>query len=316
MIIVDSLENTEEEIRDVFEKLLNEYFNPDVNLPSQNNDNEIDTKQTVIDLDKERNIVTEFLAKGCGCTENCQKLFSAEEILDTRTKFRNLSKNEKNCFILALLNSFLHYTEFAKSSRTKSFRERQKFEYKINADRPVCRNAFLLYYGESLERLKKSILNNGIESPMHGNKGSNPIHACSDSDRESVKLFVANFADNQGLPDPGRDVRKGKGRLRILLPSVMNYHYVHRIYEDSISMLGSRVVGHRTFVRIWQKELPHIAFNNPKTDLCVTCENFKKQLNQIAAILDEEKEKMQAKVYKEALDHLQHVKKAMGAKSR
>jgi predicted transcriptional regulator len=41
----------------------------------------------------------------------------------------------------------------------------------------------------------------------------------------------------------------------------------------------------------------------------MTCEDFKKRLNQIAAALDEEKEKKQAQIHKEALDHLKHVKK-------
>ena len=38
-------------------------------------------------------------------------------------------------------------------------------------------------------------------------------------------------------------------------------------------------------------------------------EDFKKRLNQVAAILDEEKEKKQEQIHKEALAHLKHVKK-------
>ena len=41
----------------------------------------------------------------------------------------------------------------------------------------------------------------------------------------------------------------------------------------------------------------------------MTCEDFKKRLNQVAAVLDEEKEKKQAQIHKEALDHLKQVKK-------
>ena len=63
---------------------------------------------------------------------------------------------------------------------------------------------------------------------MHKNKGSTPIHACTVSDREAVKSFITNPAEHQGMPDPGRDVRRGKGRLRILLPSVMSYLSIHQ----------------------------------------------------------------------------------------
>ena len=38
-------------------------------------------------------------------------------------------------------------------------------------------------------------------------------------------------------------------------------------------------------------------------------EDFKKRLSQVAATLDEEKEKKQEQIHKEALEHLKHVKK-------
>jgi hypothetical protein len=41
----------------------------------------------------------------------------------------------------------------------------------------------------------------------------------------------------------------------------------------------------------------------------MTCEDFKKRLNKAAATLDENKEKEQAQIHKEALDHLKHAKK-------
>lgn len=76
---------------------------------------------------------------------------------------------------------------------------------------------------------------------------------------------------------------------------------------DSVIATGGSAVGYDTFVKIWQSKLPYIAFNNPKTDLCLTCENFKKQLNKIASILDEEKEEQQKAVHQEAVLHLKHV---------
>lgn len=129
------------------------------------------------------------------------------------------------------------------------------------------------------------------------------------SDREKVKSFILNFAAIHGLPDPGRDVRKGKGKLRILLPSIMTYKSVHQHYSKSIKVSGESPIAYRTFLRIWQTEFSSIRFNNPRSDLCVTCEDFKKRLNQITATLDCDKEKEQAKIHKEALAHLKHVKK-------
>ncbi len=302
----------DKEIAAIFEELLNEYFNPDLHAPLPEEE-EPEQHSVSLDLEAETQLIDKFLKTTCSCGSNCQNLFTLEELLGVRIKFHAMTTDEKNCFILSQLVSFSRHSTLSYSARTATPRKRQKFEYHVNADRPVCKTVFLFYYGETIDRLKrlqKNFYIRGIELPIHGNKGCKPVHACSISERETVKSFIINFSANQGLPDPGRDVRKGKGKLRILLPSVMSYFYAHQVYQACMFESGSKeAVGYRTFIRIWQEELPHIVFNNPKTDLCIQCENFKKQINQVAAILNEEKEEMQAKLYKEALHHLNHAKK-------
>jgi hypothetical protein len=310
-------EKSDKEVAAIFEELLKEYCNPSLHALPQDKENNLkddaESPAVRIDLDTEIKIIKNFLRKQCDCGCNCQKLFTLNELLDARVKFRQMSTNEKNCFILSQLVCFSKHSEFSRSGRVINARKRQKFEYTINSDRPVCKNVYLFYYGETMQRLKrlqKNFLTKGIEAPIHGNKGSKPVHACQISEREAVKSFIINFSEAQGLPDPGRDVRKGKGRLRILLPSVMSYLSIHKIYQESHAFDDdSEAVGYRTFIRIWQEELPNIQFNNPKSDLCMLCEDFKKQLNQVAAILNEEKEEAQAKIYREALHHLNHAKK-------
>jgi hypothetical protein len=305
---------SDKEVRDIFEELLNEYFDPDYHFPAEEEENTKEPKASDDNatLTIETHCISDFLKTECTCGSHCQRLFTFEELQGSRHQFRGLTTSEKNCFILSQLTGFSRHSPWSFSSRTILPRQRQKFEYRINIDRPVCKNTFLFYYGETnqrLKRLQKNFLLRGIALPIHGNKGCKPVHACSMSEREAVKSFINNFAANEGLPDPGRDVRKGKGKLRILLPSVMTYFSIHQLYQACINETDGSAVGYRTFLRIWQEELPHIAFNNPKTDLCIQCENFKKQINQIAAILNEEKELMQAKLYKEALTHLNHAKK-------
>lgn len=81
---------------------------------------------------------------------------------------------------------------------------------------------------------------------------------------------------------------------------------MHELYIKSINLSGKTAVGYDTFMQIWQSQLSYIAFNNPRTDLCLVCEDFKKQLNKVAAILDEEKERKQTELYQAALNHLKH----------
>ena len=124
-----------------------------------------------------------------------------------------------------------------------------------------------------------------------------------------MQAFLVNFAAAHGMPDPGRDLRIGKDRLRILLPTVLNYRSVHRTYQKSMQVNEQKSVGYLTFIRIWQEVVPHICFSRPRSDLCMTCEEFKKALNQIASNLHEDREAEKVLVLQKAIAHLRHAKK-------
>ena len=52
---------------------------------------------------KEWRKIEKYLSQPCVCGKNCQEKFSVDEILSSRENFKSLSRNEKNCFILAQL---------------------------------------------------------------------------------------------------------------------------------------------------------------------------------------------------------------------
>lgn len=305
------------EVSDAFEYLLEEYFGgSDIaesldQIASSRENHEADE----VDLKEEEKVVASFLRTPCPCSRNCQEQLDHEEVTNNRAFFRSLGKNERNYVLVMILKSMLSHSEYALSGRSRKSRERKKFDDRVGIDRPVCQAVFLFYYGESskrLERLKSCVSRETIAIPMHGNAGRTPKNAHNASEREKVKAFVRNFASIHGLPDPGRDVRKGKGKLRILLPSIMSYYWVHQQYAKSIKASGgsaSSGIGYRTFLKIWRDEFPHIRFNDPRSDLCITCEDFKKRLNQVTASFDEERDKKRAGIHKEALEHLKLAKK-------
>lgn len=252
----------------------------------------------------ERKKITKALSKPCGCGNDCQKKFTVSEILDAREDFRQMSWSEQHSFIIGKLQSFIHGTTQSKSARTSHSRQRQRFDYCITADRPVCRNFFLLYYGESIDRLKrrqKYLIETGTLPPAHGNRGKKPKHACSGDAIKAVLSFISNFAAIHGLPDPGRDLRAGKGKLIIYLPTIMNYMAIHRIYRKSMESSDGRVVEYHTFRRLWVDNFPHIVFSKTKSDLCMTCEEHKKQIN-IAVAAGTEEEKLET--LEKAKEHL------------
>jgi hypothetical protein len=284
-----------------------------VYLPSDDTPQFSPPKKSDESINKESEIkaICSFLEQPCKCGKNCQLQFTEEELLKVREDFRNLSLNQKNCFILSQLNCFHRSKSMALSGRVVKSRTRQKFDYRINADRPVCRETFLFYYGETLWRLKslqKHLQTTGIKPPVHGNTGREPIHALSFDDEQYIELFITNYAVVHGLPDPGRDLRTGKGKLRVLLPSVMTYQSIHKEYELCMTSQGKRPVSYNSFVQIWHKKLPHIDFIKPRTDLCMKCEEYKKALNQVAADLKDRREDEKIRIHNQAIEHLRHAK--------
>jgi hypothetical protein len=89
---------------------------------------------------------------------------------------------------------------------------------------------------------------------------------------------------------------------------MLNYRSVHRTYQNSLSGNGIKTVEYRSFVRIWQEMVPHICFCKPRSDLCVTCENFKIRLNQISSDLNEKREDEKIIVHQQAIKHLENAK--------
>jgi len=86
-----------------------------------------------------------------------------------------------------------------------------------------------------------------LNTPAHGNTGKKPKHACSRDAIEAVLSFISNFAAIQGLPDPGRDLKAGKGKLTIYLPTIMNFITIHRIYRKIMEGSDGRVVEYHAF---------------------------------------------------------------------
>jgi len=312
------LKDAFKELTEVFKNLLNEYAIPSSWSIPDTNDRDINsltgeqytTKE--VSPNQEQKLISNFLTKPCRCGKNCQNQFSPEELFAARADFRSLSWDSKNCTTLSQLRSCQKISTNSKSARSTKDRQRQKFDYRINADRPVCRDVFLFYNCETLKRLKhlqKHLIEVGLSSPTHGNVGRKPKHACTNEDKQSIKNFIVNFAAAHGLPDPGRDLRKGKGKLRILLPAVLNYRSIHRVYQKSLFGKTDKILEYRSFVRIWQEISPYICFSKPRSDLCMTCENYKKVLNQIASDLNEEREDEKIRVHQQAIEHLENAKK-------
>jgi hypothetical protein len=243
-----------QQIIKIFDELVDEYLHESNNGNDNGSDNQIkvQTSSRNFDNNNEDSLIQNFLASPCSCKKSCFDHLSFDEIakarfedkvfapqkLYPRKQFRSLIFPEKNVFMLSQLSIFIRNSDKSHSARQEKLRVRQKFDYHVSIDRSVCFDIFLFYHGETIERLKrlqKQKLENAFSNKVHGNSGRSPVHACSQQDKDDIKIFVVYSAAAHGMPDPGRDLRHGKGRLRILLPSVLNYTSVHRAYEPSFA---------------------------------------------------------------------------------
>jgi hypothetical protein len=297
------------EVNTAFECLLEEYCRQRDDIAESIA--QITHSETPFNVEDEEKLVASFLETPCPCSHNCQQHLTYDEVMKNRAFFRSLEKHQRNLILLVQLQSLASHSAYSTSARSKKRRTRKRFEYRISSDRPVCKAVFLFYYGETskrLERLQSYVSGEGLTLPIHGNSGRRPSNAYPPDEKANVKAFIANFTTIHGLPDPGRDVRKGKGKLRILLPSLMTYNSVHAHYARSSEASGRPAIAYRTFLKIWQEAFPYITFNDPRSDLCMTCEDLKKRLNQVSATLDDTSDTQQGQIHTEALEHLDHVK--------
>lgn len=257
-----------QQITKVFEELVDEYLHESKEIKKPN-DNQKETQSSINDITKnnEYTLIKNFLSSPCSCKKSCKENLSFDEIAKARKEFSSLNWNEKNVFILSQLEIFVRHSNKTRSARQTKIRVRQKFDYHISIDRPVCKEVYLFYHAETTQRLKRlqnDRLEVGIPTTTHGNTGRSPIHAGSLQDKDDIKKFIINYAAAHGMPDPGRDLRHGKGRLRILLPSVLNYTSVHHAYELSKQSQNKPSVGYCTFIHYWQANCPHIVFEPAK----------------------------------------------------
>ena len=131
--------------RDVEEEYLGPFISGQVNLHTTVRREQVYVVKGLSERERlsERKKITKLLSKPCGCGNDCQEKFTVSEILDSREDFRQMSWAEQHSFIIGKLQSFIHGTVQSKSARTSQSRQRQRFDYCITADRPVCRKFFL-----------------------------------------------------------------------------------------------------------------------------------------------------------------------------
>ena len=144
-----------------------------------------------------------FLRTGCGCKMgpnglSCVSLFSREDFVDCRDSFLELTKEEKDMFLL----SFFAMTRLPKKHVDKKSLQ----PFKIY-DKSVCKITFLYLLNISkhkYQNIADHYLENGLVIREHGNKSRLPHKTAPLETKEHVKSFIISYGQDNALPLPGR----------------------------------------------------------------------------------------------------------------
>ena len=160
----------------------------------------------------------------------------------------------------------------------------------------MCRRMFMVAYDvgkHGLENLLKHYSEHGAVPRTHGNTGKKPSKSLRFEEIKFAVQFIANYADEFGLPQPaaprGRD-----DTPPIYLPSSKTKMDVHDTYSRSCEEASVRVISLSTFRKLWINCLPYIKIATPRDDVCATCEKVRKEI--MGAVTEESKLEAAAKM--------------------
>lgn len=168
------------------------------------------------------------ISSGCSCHFNCFDKIQYEEIKDHILTMRELTRDEKDMFIMGKLTC-------RNSGMDTSDKKRQRYIYSF-ADREVCKVAFLIIHDLSEKQLKllKHLKMNGPFPRNHGNKGRKAKHALSFLDIKRVVSFIIRYSEEYGFPLPAvpHENAPVDRENPVLLPASSTKIDTHTIYQS------------------------------------------------------------------------------------
>ncbi len=253
---------------------------------------------------REDQLVSQFIADGCGCQLRCSQTFSEKHILETRLNFVSLSNTELDLVVLGQLNAFSNCSnQVSIVSRHQPTERKKKYSQYYHQGEKICRIFFRFLHTVGDMRLKNLMHHLSSFGPIprvHGNTKRLPKHALSFLSIQNIVQFLLNYADQHAIFLPGRIPGDKSCDLK-LLPSSLSKHEIWKTYADAASSTDNiHAAAYSTFCKIWRSVLPSILIMKPMTDLCFVCQQNSGAIMKAANRSDVEK----SSTLKKAENHL------------
>lgn len=234
--------------------------------------------------------VKQFLQDGCKCSRGpkdgpCSSQFTEETVMSNLNNCLELSAKELDLVIIANIQAVTRIEQVGEK-RNRSPRCNFLFQSKS-----ICREMFLNLYGLSysrFRRLKEHYENNGLSTRTHGNCKRLPKNTLPHAVVEDVKVFLANYVEENAISLPGRIPGYKDDDIK-LLSSHETKIGVWRAFETACEAAGKQAVSYSKFIDLWQQFHPNVIVAKPMTDLCLTCQGNTSKLLRAANLLDQEK---------------------------
>lgn len=233
-----------------------------VSSPSGDDGSESESLSDDEQTSKELTIIGHILVSSCGCELACLRHLTAHDVLTSRSKFRNLSRNAQRQWLVDKIADNSRKTEL-QSPETKY----------IVAGREVCQSAWCKVHGVTsrrLARIKRSVSLGHIKIE-HGNKGVKRPSLRTEDATAWMRRYFHLIGD------------KMPHNRQIHLPSWETQKDVYLRYRDDMmlqNMPESGIVALSTFYRIWSEDFPDVIipevcdkspFYFPVVSVCIVC---------------------------------------------
>ena len=234
--------------------------------------------------------VRKFLQDGCKCSRGprdgpCSSQFTEETVMSNLNTCLELSSSELDLVILANIQA-VSRSEQVGEKRNRSPRCNFLFQSK-----PICIEMFLKLYGLShsrFRRLKEHYEDNGLSRRNHGKCKRLPPNTLPHALVEDVKVFLANYVEENAISLPGRIPGYKDDDIK-LLSSHETKMGVWHAFESAYKEAGKQAVCYSKFIDLWQQFHPSVIVAKPMTDLCLTCQENTSKLLRAANLSDHEK---------------------------
>ncbi|CAG8744318.1 7130_t:CDS:2 [Gigaspora margarita] len=206
------------------------------------------------------------LQQSC-CAKSCFLNVNNQAALKRFQEMKAMTQYESSLCFLGIIDASMHVTEF-KNGKPKTY---LTTDYKFEGV-TICQKAWYTIYDiqkRRWEALRTHYQNFGLTPKIHGLTGRVSNYAISFSTTLNVLHFIANFANQHGLPSPGCSFRDNTREI-IYLPACESKRSLYRIYND-LEHDGVNDVSLSSFLRIWKRYLPGIQFLTARSDLCMLC---------------------------------------------